>query len=108
MKYERTAYVYIMASISGTIYVGMTNDIERRVFEHKVGLNEGFTKKYKCKKLVYYFEVGEIVEAIALEKRIKGWSRKKKEDLIRSQNSTWKDLAQDWFRPEDLVPPVTS
>lgn len=86
-----------MANKRGTIYTGITNDIERRVFEHKMELHEGFTKKYQCKKLVYFKEIGDICEAITLEKKIKGWSRKKKEDLIRSQNPTWIDLSQKWL-----------
>lgn len=75
MQNEHTSHVYIMASKSGTIYVGVTNNIERRVYEHKTGFNEGFTKKYACKKLVYYEEFGDIGEAILREKEIKGWSR---------------------------------
>lgn len=81
MQNEQTAYIYIMASKSGTLYIGVTNDIERRVYEHKTGLNEGFTKKYQCKRLVYFEEIGDISEAIALEKKIKGWSRWKKSIL---------------------------
>jgi putative endonuclease len=96
MNNDQTAYVYIMASASGTLYIGVTNDLERRVCEHKTGLNEGFTKKYQCHKLVYSQEIGDISEAIALEKKIKGCSRWKKECLIRSQNPTWADLARTW------------
>jgi putative endonuclease len=95
---ENSAYVYIMASKSGTLYTGVTNNIERRVLEHKEGLNEGFTKKYHCHKLVYFEEIGDIGEAILREKRIKGWSRSKKANLIRSLNPPWEDLAKDWRR----------
>lgn len=95
--YEQSAFVYIMASKSGTIYTGVTNDLESRVFEHKIGLNPGFTKKYGCKKLVYYEELDSIVEAIRREKVIKGWVRRKKEALIRSMNPTWFDLAFSWY-----------
>lgn len=107
MQNEQTSYAYIMASKSGTIYVGATNDIERRVHEHKTGFNEGFTKKYSCKKLVCYEEFGDIGEAILREKQIKGWSRWKKERLIRSQNPTWFDLAFSWFDLENprITPP---
>lgn len=93
---ESNAYIYIMASESGTLYVGVTNSIERRVFEHKEGLNEGFTKKYKCHKLVYFEEIGDIGEAILREKQIKGLSRKKKESLIKSMNPLWTDLTEGW------------
>jgi len=95
--YERTAYIYIMASKSGTLYIGVTNDIERRVFEHKDGLCKGFTKKYSCNKLVYFEEIGDICEAILKEKILKGWSRKKKENLIKSQNPRWDDLTEKWY-----------
>lgn len=81
-----------MASESGTLYVGITNDLTRRVWEHKNGIIEGFTKKYDCKKLVYH-ECGEDVNgAIAREKQIKKWNRKKKEALIKSMNPGWIDL----------------
>jgi putative endonuclease len=98
-------FTYIMASKSGTLYTGVTNNIERRVFEHKTGLNEGFTKKYGCKKLVYFEEFESIVDAIRREKQIKGWARRKKEALIRSMNSTWFDLAFSWYGKD---PPPSS
>jgi putative endonuclease len=102
--HERLAFVYIMASKSGTLYTGVTNDIERRVFEHKIGLNEGFTKKYGCKKLIYYEQFDLIVDAIRREKQIKGWVRKKKEALIRSMNPTWFDLAFHWYGKDPQLP----
>ncbi|NDK08849.1 GIY-YIG nuclease family protein [Candidatus Gracilibacteria bacterium] len=86
-------YLYIMASISKVIYVGMTNDINRRVSEHKLGEIEGFTKKYCCKKLVYIEETGDVLNAIQREKQIKKWNRKKKIDLIESINEKWLDLS---------------
>lgn len=89
-------YVYIMASNSGTLYIGVTNDVPRRVSEHKLGLIKGFTLKYSCKKLVYYEQYSEIRQAIAREKELKGWLRKKKEDLIRTVNPKWKDLSAEW------------
>jgi putative endonuclease len=95
-----SAYTYIMASKTGTLYVGVTNDIERRTMEHKAKMHKGFTKKYHCNRLVYYQEIGDICEAILLEKKIKGLSRWKKEKLIRSQNPTWDDLARTWYDPE--------
>ena len=81
-----------MASESGTLYTGFTKNLVKRVWEHKNNLVPGFTKKYQCHKLVYY-EVGDSFDgALAFEKQIKGWSRKKKEDLIKTINPTWKDL----------------
>lgn len=89
----RQYFVYIMASISGVIYVGVTNDLVRRVWEHKNDLIKGFTKKYKCHKLVY-FKAGESVYgAISREKEIKKWRREKKVKLIESLNKNWNDLS---------------
>lgn len=89
-------YVYILASNSGTLYIGVTNDLVRRVSEHRLELIEGFTKKYKCKKLVYYEMYSDINQAILREKSLKGIARKKKEELIKSVNLTWKDLSSEW------------
>lgn len=89
-------YVYILASKSGTLYTGVTNDLERRIFEHKQELLEGFTKKYGCKKVVYFEQYTDVREALAREKQIKNWRRNKKEFLIRELNPTWRDLSTDW------------
>ena len=75
---SRTYYVYIMASPSGTLYTGVTNDLERRVYEHKHKLVRGFTKKYNVTQLVFYEETNDIQTALAREKQIKGWVRRKK------------------------------
>ena len=91
--------VYILASMPwGTLYVGVTNDVERRVFEHKQGLIDGFTVKYGVKSLVYYEVHGSIAAAIHREKRIKKWPRAWKINLIRTNNPDWNDLAADWYR----------
>ena len=82
-----------MASKSGTLYIGVTNNLEKRVYEHKNDLIEGFSKKYQCHKLIYYEETSNIESAIQREKQIKSWNRKKKELLIKSKNPTWKDLS---------------
>jgi len=89
-------FVYILASKrNGTLYTGVTSDLVRRVWEHKQGLTEGFTKKYGVKKLVFY-EVYENPEAaITREKRIKKWNREWKINLIEKNNSDWKDLYED-------------
>ncbi len=95
---EKVYYVYIMASKrSGTLYIGVTNNLERRVYEHKKNIIEGFTKKYAVHNLVYFEETNDINDALEYEKRIKGWLRKKKIDLIESMNPSWNDLAKDWF-----------
>ncbi len=87
-------YVYIMASKrNGTLYIGVTNDIVRRVYEHKHGLNEGFTKRYSIKNLVYYETTNDIHEAILREKRLKKWNRAWKIELIEKQNPEWNDLS---------------
>ena len=88
-------YVYIMASQSGVLYVGVTNDLNRRVGEHKEGLIPGFTKKYKVNRLVYYEATYDVNAAIAREKRIKRWRREKKVNLIETINREWNDLARE-------------
>ncbi|MBC8507872.1 MAG: GIY-YIG nuclease family protein [Anaerolineales bacterium] len=90
-------YVYIMTNHSGTLYTGVTNDLLRRIFEHKKGLVPGFTKKYKIKQLLYFEETNDVAIAIEREKQIKGWLRQKKIDLIESINPEWEDLAEDWY-----------
>lgn len=85
-------YVFIMASESGTLYIGFTSDLIKRVWEHKNDFVEGFTKKYQCHKLLY-FEQGDDHDAVLQrEKQIKKWRRSKKEDLIKSRNPGWIDL----------------
>lgn len=90
-------YVYIMASYSGTLYAGVTNDLQRRVWEHKEKLIEGFTKRYNINRLVYFEETPDAESAIAREKQIKGWVRRKKVALIESVNPEWRDLSADWY-----------
>jgi len=89
-------HVYIMTNRSGTLYIGVTNDLLRRVHEHKAKRVDGFTKEYKLTTLVY-FETGEdIREAITREKQLKGWRRSKKLALINASNPKWNDLSLDW------------
>jgi putative endonuclease len=76
----------------------MSNSLRRRVFQHKVGINEGFTKKYKLDRLVYWESYGQVLQAIAREKEIKGWLRIKKIQLIVGVNPTWADLSRELFR----------
>jgi putative endonuclease len=88
--------VYILASKrNGTLYIGVTNNLQRRLNEHKQGLADGFTKKYQIHNLVYFEQTSDVVSAIAREKQLKGGSRKQKIDLIELQNPQWKDLCTD-------------
>ena len=88
--------IYILANKpNGTLYVGVTSDLIRRVYEHKQGLVPGFTKKYACKMLVYFEDYDNIILAIEREKQLKGGSRKKKISLIQSVNPNWNDLYDD-------------
>lgn len=91
-------YGYILTNVTNSVlYVGVTNNLERRMFEHKSKKISGFTQKYNCIKLVYFEEYQWIQEAISREKQIKGGSRKKKIELINTNNSTWDDLSSGWF-----------
>jgi putative endonuclease len=90
MKYY---FVYILSNDAGTVlYIGVTNNLPRRIYEHRAGFIEGFTKKYKTHKLVYFEDFTDINNAIASEKKVKGWTRAKKIALVESKNPTWKDL----------------
>jgi len=89
-------FVYIMANKARTLYVGITNNLERRVYEHKGKLVEGFTSKYGLNELVYYASTNDVREAIGREKQIKGWKRSKKIALIEEMNPYWEDLAAGW------------
>lgn len=82
-----------MASESEVLYIGVTNNLLRRIYEHKNGLINGFTKKYKCKRLIYYEESSEIKIILAREKQLKNWNRSKKVWLINKMNPDWKDLS---------------
>ena len=88
-------YVYIMANRSGTIYVGVTNNLPRRLYEHKHHLVPGFTDRYNVDRLVYYETTPDVRAAIAREKQIKRWRREKKVALIESKNRDWKDLSAE-------------
>ncbi len=93
----RSYYVYIMTNSSGTLYTGVTNDLQRRVAEHKSGRGGGFTRRYKITRLVHFEETNDARTAIEREKRIKGWRRSKKVELIERDNPRWKDLSEGWY-----------
>ena len=90
-------HVYIMTNKSKTLYTGVTNDLIRRVLEHKQKKIQGFTYRYNINKLVYFESTPDIRIAIAREKQIKGWTRAKKIALIESVNPDWKDLSEGWY-----------
>ncbi len=93
----KSYYVYIVTNKSKTLYTGMTNNLFRRIYEHKHKLVKGFTSKYNINKLVYFEQTNDVNSAIAREKEIKGWLRKKKIELIESQNPNFEDLSKEWF-----------
>ncbi len=90
-------YVYILASLSGTLYIGITSNLEKRMVEHKEGLIRGFTKQYSVHRLVYFESYDDVRNAIHREKQLKGWRREKKIALIGNVNAGWKDSAREWY-----------
>jgi putative endonuclease len=98
MPKERKTYcVYIMGSLSGTLYIGMTGNLRKRVFEHRFHRIEGFTDRYQVERLLYRESFDEVPRAISREKQLKGWRRSKKIALIEAVNPHWLDLAREWF-----------
>ena len=94
-------HVYIMTNPSRTsLYTGVTNDLERRVYQHKQKLAEGFTKRYNITMLAYYETTNDVQSAIRRERQIKGWLRSKKVALIESMNPLWVDLSDGWYEGE--------
>jgi putative endonuclease len=90
-------YVYMLTNWNNKVlYTGITNDLERRIYEHKNKLVKGFTSKYNISKLVYFEYTSDVTSAITREKEIKGWTRQKKNELIQSINAEWKDLSDDF------------
>jgi putative endonuclease len=96
---DQMYYTYIVASRSHNFYVGMTSDIEGRVWQHKNGVFEGYSKKYNCNRLVWFERFPFVQDAIAREKQLKGWSRVKKIALIERENPAWVDLSEEWGKP---------
>ena len=91
-------YVYLMTNEwRNVLYTGVSNSLERRVWQHKKGMIESFTKQYNCHILVHMENYQQISDAIAREKQIKGWSRAKKNSLVESTNPHWQDLAATWY-----------
>jgi putative endonuclease len=96
---SRQYYVYVMASISRVHYVGVTNDLRRRVAEHKGGGVESFTRRYNVNRLVYFEATNEVRVALEREKELKSWRRSKKIALIEAVNPGWRDLSLEWDEP---------
>ncbi len=94
---DRQYYVYIMASWTRVLYIGITNNLQRRVEEHKQKVGRCFTARYNATRLVYYESGGSAYAMIEREKQIKGWRREKKIRLIESMNPEWKDLSEEWM-----------
>ncbi len=91
-------YVYILTNkTDAVVYIGVTNDLRRRLYEHKKEQIEGFTKKYHVHKLVYFEEFSDVNNAIAREKQLKGWTRAKKNSLVESKNPNWNDWGENYF-----------
>ena len=100
---KKAGYVYIVSNKNrSTFYIGVTNDIERRMLEHKSGNGSKFTKKYNLHDLLYFEMILGFAQAIEREKQLKNWHREWKINLIKSENPEMKDLAADWFTEEDI------
>jgi len=88
----------MLASKTRRLYVGMTNDLHRRVLQHRMKAVDGFTSRYNIERLVWYESTDQVLDALAREKQIKGWRRENKVELIEEDNPGWTDLARDWYR----------
>jgi putative endonuclease len=94
---ENNYFVYILTNWNNKVmYIGMTNNLRRRLYEHKNKLVDGFTEKYNVNKLVYFEQTSDVNSAIVREKEIKKWRREKKDSLVKTLNSEWRDLSNDW------------
>lgn len=102
----RNYYVYILASKSRRLYIGMTNNLERRLWEHKSKVVEGFTKQYNIDRLVYFEDSIDVKSVLEREKQLKSWRREKKIELIESVNATWDDLSLNWQAADCSREPV--
>jgi putative endonuclease len=107
---ERFYYVYILGSISGTLYIGITGKLRRRIWEHKQHSFDGFTSEYDVTRLLYFERFRDVGRAIAREQQLKGWRRDKKIALTEKTNPQWEDLSRDWYvdHPMTIAPPRPS
>ena len=97
----KSYYTYIVASRSRTLYIGVTSNLEQRIWQHQNKAYEGFTAAYNCNRLVWFEQYRNVGTAIAREKELKGWLRIRKIELIEKENSSWNDLCENWGRPID-------
>ena len=104
MPPDRTYYVYIVTNRSGTLYTGVTNNLERRLAEHREAKPGTFTARYNIDRLVWYEPTTDVMSALEREKQIKGWRRARKLELIRRMNPRWEDLSEGWFPDRDSSP----
>ena len=93
----RIYHVYMLSSRSRNLYVGVTGDLLRRLWEHRTHAVAGYTARYKITRLVYFEQTNDVIDALTREKQLKGWRRARKIALIEAGNPTWEDLAADWF-----------
>ena len=101
---RKSAYVYFLSNVNhNVLYVGVTNNLVRRVSEHKAKVNKGFTQTYNCDRLVYFEEFDKITDAIAREKQIKNWKRSWKDELVNKENTEWKDLSDSVGVTEEII-----
>ena len=99
---ERQYYVYIMANSRHNVYIGVTGNLVRRLYQHRNKLTEGHASKYYMQMLVFYETTSDVHSAIAREKQLKGWSRRKKDALIATMNPRWVDLSMEWYSSEGV------
>lgn len=97
----KSYYVYILTNRSGTLYIGVTNELQRRLQEHREGKPGTFSARYKLDRLLYFEETDDVTVAIAREKQLKGWTRKRKIALFTETNPRWLDLSEDWVDPRE-------
>lgn len=99
MSTQQSYYVYLLSNWNNKVlYIGVTNNLERRIYEHQKKLLPGFTQKYNVGKLVYYEQTVDVISAISREKEIKKWRREKKNALVNGVNPEWRDLSLDWHK----------
>ncbi len=94
---EREYWVYVLANMHHTLYVGVTSDLHARVYEHKTQMTPGFASRYGVDRLVYFESTNDVDAALSREKQLKGWVRRKKAALIEAANPRWEDLSASWY-----------
>jgi len=103
MAYQKTYFVYIVASASRVLYIGFTSNLKKRVWQHRNKTFKGFSAQYNCHRLVYFESYGEVGRALYRETQLKNWRRDKKIALIESENLNWHDLSEHWYEDPPMV-----